>query len=845
MEVRLPELLAPAGNWDCLRAAAANGADAVYFGVDSFNARMRAANFSVRELPAIVSWLHQRRVKAYLTLNVLVFTEELEQAGQLIQAADAAGVDALIVQDIGLARLAAALAPQLAVHGSTQMSITSAAGVALAVSLGCRQVVLARELALRDLERIQRQLRERGLVVPLEVFVHGALCVAYSGQCLTSESLGQRSANRGECAQACRLPYQMVVDGEALDLGDRRYLLSPQDLAAWELVPQLAQLGIASLKIEGRLKDATYVAMVTEAYRRNLSRLAAGESPASLQPQQRRELELSFSRGLSTGWLEGVNHRRLVHGRWSKKRGPRLGQLAKLERGGWCVLRSDASIKPGDGLVFEVLHADPLTPPLEVGGRVMAIEPRGAGIQALRLGPGPLPLHQLTVGSGCWLTSDPALERRWQQLSQRPCPQQTRPLRLRLSGRCGQPLLLEVLSSPALPAEALAGLVVVSSMPLQGAQAAGLDQARLEQQLGRLGGSGWHLEHLEVQLEGALFLPVAELNRMRRQLVQHLDAVLVSASPSGLQGSPTGSVSIASALAALAPPAAPASNDPGGLVVLVRSLEQLRGLRGLALHSVVADLEQPAELREAVAIGRGCWPGGIWLAGARITRPDEAWTLEPLLRARPDGYLVRNADQLERLTPAAACVGDFSLNAANPLSLTWLLDHWGLERVCASYDLDLPQLVSLIAGCPAGRVDVTVHQHMPLFHMDHCLFCASLSDGHDHTDCGRPCEHHQVVLRDRSGAEHPLRADLGCRNTLFNGRAQSAAEVIPQLLRRGVRHLRVELLSEDGPAARRRVQLYLDVIAGRLDGRQLWQREQLDSRLGVTRGTLLPERRLI
>jgi putative protease len=129
--------------------------------------------------------------------------------------------------------------------------------------------------------------------------------------------------------------------------------------------------------------------------------------------------------------------------------------------------------------------------------------------------------------------------------------------------------------------------------------------------------------------------------------------------------------------------------------------------------------------------------------------------------------------------------------------------------------------------------------------MDHCLFCASLSDGHDHTDCGRPCEHHQVVLRDRSGAEHPLRADLGCRNTLFNGRAQSAAEVIPQLLRRGVRHLRVELLSEDGAAARRRVQLYLDVIAGRLDGRQLWQREQLDSRLGVTRGTLLPERRLI
>ncbi len=844
MQVRLPELLAPAGNWDCLRAAAANGADAVYFGVDSFNARMRAANFAVRELPAIVTWLHQRGVKAYLTLNVLVFTEELDQAGQLIQAAAAAGVDALIVQDIGLARLAAALAPQLAVHASTQMSITSAAGVAQAVALGCRQVVLARELALRDLARIQRQLQERGLEVPLEVFVHGALCVAYSGQCLTSESLGQRSANRGECAQACRLPYQMVVDGEPRDLGDRRYLLSPQDLAAWDLVPQLAQLGIASLKIEGRLKDATYVAMVTEAYRRSLSRLAEGASAAALSAQQRRELELSFSRGLSTGWLEGVNHRRLVHGRWSKKRGPHLGELAGLERGGWCLLRSDAAIKPGDGLVFEVPNADPLTPPLELGGRVMAVESRGPGIQALRLGPGRLALHQLTAGCGCWLTSDPALERRWQRLSQRPCPLQSRPLQLRLSGRCGQPLQLAVLSAPPLPAEALADLAVTSSIPLQEAQAAGLDRARLEQQLGRLGGSGWHLQGLEAVLEGVLFLPVAELNRLRRQLVQRLDRALADANPAGPEPAASDPSSIAVALKALAPASVPASSDPGGLVVLVRSLDQLRSLRGLALHSVVAELEQPAELREAVAIGRGCWPGGIWLAGPRITRPDEGWTLEPLLRAQPDGYLVRNADQLERLTPAGTCVGDFSLNAANPLSLTWLLNHWGLERVCASYDLDLPQLLSLIAGCPAGRVDVTVHQHMPLFHMDHCLFCASLSDGHDHTDCGRPCEHHQVVLRDRSGADHPLRADLGCRNTLFNARPQSAAEVIPQLLRAGVRHLRVELLNEDSAAARRRVQLYLDVTAGRLDGRLLWQRERLDNRLGVTRGTLLPDRRL-
>ena len=165
-----------------------------------------------------------------------------------------------------------------------------------------RRVVLARELSLKDLRRIQEQLRQRQIEMPLEVFVHGALCVAYSGQCLTSEALGQRSANRGECAQACRLPYELIVDGEELDLGEQRYLLSPQDLAAWELLPDLVDAGVASLKIEGRLKDATYVAAVTDAYRQGLDQLSGERGPVSPdeQVELRRNLELSFSRGLST-----------------------------------------------------------------------------------------------------------------------------------------------------------------------------------------------------------------------------------------------------------------------------------------------------------------------------------------------------------------------------------------------------------------------------------------------------------------------------------------------------------------------------------------------------------------
>jgi putative protease len=232
----------------------------------------------------------------------------------------------------------------------------------------------------------------------------------------------------------------------------------------------------------------------------------------------------------------------------------------------------------------------------------------------------------------------------------------------------------------------------------------------------------------------------------------------------------------------------------------------------------------------------------VWVAGQRICRPDEAWSLEPLLRAGADGFLVRNADQLERLTPVAPCQGDFSLNVANPLSARWLIQRWGLERITASYDLALDQLLALVRGCPANSVEITLHQHMPLFHMEHCLFCAFLSEGHDHTDCGRPCESHEVLLRDRSGAEHPLRADLGCRNTLFNGRAQTAAEAIPQFLKAGVRDFRVELLQDSAADTRRRVELYLQALAGELSGRAVWQQEQLESRLGVTRGTLAERR---
>ncbi|MEY3608425.1 MAG: hypothetical protein RLZZ447_1213, partial [Verrucomicrobiota bacterium] len=308
-----PELLAPAGDWECVRAAVENGADAVYFGLERFNARMRARNFTQADLPAVMDYLHGRGVRGYVTFNTLVFTAELEDAAAMLRTLIAAGVDAAIVQDVGVCRLIRALSPDFPIHCSTQMTITSPAGVAFARDLGAQLVVLARENSLADITRIQAAQAEAGAPpLPLEVFVHGALCVAYSGQCLTSESLGGRSANRGECAQACRLPYDLIADGAKVDLGDRRYLLSPQDLAGLEVLPELVRAGVASLKIEGRLKSPEYVASITRVYRQAIDRVRAGAAPAAADY----ELQMAFSRGLYPGWFRGIDNQQLVHARF-------------------------------------------------------------------------------------------------------------------------------------------------------------------------------------------------------------------------------------------------------------------------------------------------------------------------------------------------------------------------------------------------------------------------------------------------------------------------------------------------------------------------------------------------
>lgn len=858
---RPPELLAPAGDWDCAKAAVENGADAIYFGLDRFNARMRAHNFTEADLPELMAFLHRRGVKGYVTLNTLVFPDELEEVEQYLRSIITAGVDAAIVQDIGLCRLIRHLSPDFPLHASTQMTVTSAAGIAFAKRLGCELVVLARECSIADIEKIQAQAAQHNAALPLEVFVHGALCVAYSGQCLTSEALGGRSANRGECAQACRMPYDLVVDGEVVDLvdpqGDRRYLLSPQDLSGLAVLPELVQTGVACLKIEGRLKAPEYVASVTRVYRQALDRAIAGQAgvdPAS----DRYELEMAFSRGLYTGWFEGIDNQQLVQGHFAKKRGVYLGSVSGIHPGRdpEISIHLEAPLKPGDGVVFAGDYAQGK----EQGGRVYAVEAGGPNqLSFVAFGRRDLDLRQVKLGDRLYKTSDPELERRLRQSFSGEQPQFKRPVTIEVRGSLGEPLVAIARDTQGHIAQA------TSQMPLAPAQTQPLSREKLQQQLGRLGNTAYTLSSLVTDLEGDLILPVSELNHLRRSLVEQLDDQRSRPKPWQLRARAAADSIPAQATAhwtdlapGLAPgfgsvPQSPANETPcgtGELTVLVRQFEQLQAVLSLktaAIQRIYCEFEDPSRYRDAVRQVRQT-PGDrpeIWVAAPRITKPKERYILEQVRQCQADGYLIRNYDQLEFFAGDSSgslrsnrCIADFCFNIANPITAGYFKHQFNLEHLTASYDLNAQQLRSLLVQCPPGWFEVTIHQHMPMFHMEHCVFCAFLSDGKDFRDCGRPCEQHEVKLRDRVGKEHLLHADAGCRNTLYNGTAQTGAEAVRLLQAAGLRHFRLEFLHESVAQVQTTIQSYQQLLQGQLEGWQLWQTLKLQNQLGVTRGAM-------
>lgn len=837
-ELSRPEILAPAGDRASLAAALASGADAVYFGLDDgFNARARATNFGTDDLADVVAGVHRAGARAYITLNTLVFEPELPVLEALLRKIAAAGVDALIVQDPAVCLLARAVSPELELHASTQMTISSPEAARFADGLGLTRIVVPRELSTDEIAAFAR-----GTHLELEVFVHGALCMSWSGQCLTSEAWGGRSANRGQCAQSCRLPYGLEVDGARRDLGDVRYLLSPRDLAGHRAVPALAAAGVASLKIEGRLKGPAYVHTAVSGLRRWVDAVAAGAAPLPEAEEALAsdvaEMHRVFSRGFSDGFLMGTDHQSLVDGRHPKHRGAMLGRVVAVTGRAVLVRRGDefrilgqpgeAELAParGMGVVFDLGDPEAADEP---GGPLFDVTPTADGFRLAFGEPGP-DLQRVPVGARVWVTGDPAAEARAQKLVTGAPPRGRVPAALVVSGFAGEPLRATLSAG----GHTATGATDSALAPADGA---GLDEALLRDKLGGLGGTPLSLARLDARaLAPGLFVPSSELKALRRELAAALDAAIAAGPVRTFSAAPA----LPRLLAAL-PAATPRAEDAPRLLPLCRLDAQLDAVIAAGLPEVELDWMEMVGLGRAVARAREAGLR-VTIATTRVQKPGEEGYDRRIAKLAPDAVLVRHwggvmafAQSVGEVPRPALVHGDFSLNVTNSITARHLLGL-GLDTLTASHDLDEAQLFALLAGVSAGRVAVTLHHHIPTFHTEHCVYAHLLSDGRDYRSCGRPCEAHQVSLVDPKGLAHPVIVDVGCRNTVFEARAQSAAALVPRLLEAGVRRFRVELVRETAAETAVVLAAYAGLLAGELTPREAVARVGVHEHFGVVRG---------
>jgi len=830
---RKPEIMSPAGYWPQLHAAIEAGADAVYFGLKHFSARAKMG-FSIDELPQAMRTLHARGVRGFVTFNTLVFEHELLEAARTIAAIVEAGADAMIVQDYGIVRLARQIAPDLELHASTQMSITNVEGVELAKSFGIQRVNLARELSLDEVRAI---VAKTGCET--EIFVHGALCVAYSGQCFSSEAWGGRSANRGQCAQACRLPYEMLVDGRLEPLGAARYLLSPGDLFALEQIPEILQIGLAALKIEGRYKDANYVALTTRAYRKAVDEAWAGRK-VEITASDKQQLEQVYSRGLGPYFMSGTNHQLVVNGRAPRHRGVLMGRVARSETSRVLMETTSAHaispLKAGDGVVFDA--ADWRSPEeSEEGGRLYQVLPGLDGVLELRFGNGAIRFDRIRPGDRIWRTDDPDLDRAARAYTQAAAPVSRQPVDVRVTAVPGEHLVAEwsLAKQPEISA------IVKSAGPLAPAQNRFISLEILREQFGRLGNTAYELAHVTLNVTGAPFVSASELNQVRRSAVEQLQAVQTQTRTAEVIRDPLDTVRFMLDQGAPSPnreqPQKSAKAALAELHLLVRAPEQLEAALLSRPASITLDYLDLYGLRPSIERVKSSGIA-VRVATPRISKPGEERILDFLLGLECT-IVVRSSGILhalgERRHPPL--VGDFSLNTANSLTAAMYLGL-GLSRITPTHDLNGAQVAELGRTIDPESIEVVAYQHLPVFHTEHCVFCRFLSTGTSYRDCGRPCEKHRVALKDSAGRAHPLVADVGCRNTVFGAEAQEASCFLEKWRDAGIRHFRLEFAHESELQVREIVRVFDQTLKGSMTTEKLGGELQKFAPQGTTKGSL-------
>ncbi|PWJ61135.1 MULTISPECIES: U32 family peptidase [unclassified Fibrobacter] len=826
-----PELLLPVGTRDMLEAAVKNGANAVYFGVPYWNARGRTEDFSMDDVRDMIRYARIHGVRTYLAMNVLVFERELQNLPEYLEKIISFEPDGFIIQDIGLARLIRAISPTQEIHASTQMTLASAEGVNLVKSIGFNRAVLSRELSAKQIAEVKK-----GTDLEIEVFVHGALCVSYSGQCLTSENFGGRSANRGQCAQSCRLTYSIYVDGKEYRDTNAMYLFSTHDLCALPKLEELTQIGVESLKVEGRLKSPEYVAAVTRAYRKALDNSVADLNAKDLEP-----LEVLFSRGLTTGWLDGDNHQELVDGTFSNHHGLYLGRVAKVERSSVFVELSDKFISdfmdeglpyPGDGILIEDNNFG-----VSLGSRLYSAEivknahnKRGDGMRGL----GPLlrldfgrdfDTRKIAKGMDVFRNDSPALEKELRKTFTDRTLEVKTPINMSLEGSVGNPLKLKVW----MPKYAVE---VRSETVLEQAKNAGDIEGLARKELGGLSSTAYELGYLEVALQGTPFVPGKVLRTMRQQAVQKLDEARLAWHDLKINASRGKQF-----LQDISAKHAPAKAERPEISVLVRNPQQISALKGLDIDNVIMDFDWGVKYDEPLEQIRDLgFKAGM--ATLRIHKPGENHYLKKILELCPDFALVRNLGSISILKDSGIPLkGDYSLNAANSASYDWLLSQ-GLDTLHPSWDLNSVQLFDLLKNIDGRRLELTLHQYMPAFHSEYCAFARGLTTGRRFPECGKICTQHKVEILDHKGEKHFLQSDAECRNTLFVGRPQSALKLLPQLRTSGVHHFRLEMLQEDAETVRQKVLIYTQAIRGKISIDDAIRQAGIQEKYGLSEGQL-------
>jgi putative protease len=782
----VPELLAPAGSLDAVRAALANGADAVYLGADRFNARDEGAQLTLDEVTEACRLAHERGRRIYLTFNILFKPSELAEALVFLGDAIDRGVDAAIVQDLGAVRLIQQIYPGFEIHGSTQMTVHDESGARVMRELGIDRVVLARENTLDDIRAIKSAVPELGL----ETFIHGALCIAYSGQCFMSGMISERSANRGSCAQSCRKDYVLddVTTGQELDRG---FLISAKDLSAVEHLADIADAGVGCLKVEGRKKRPEYVATVTNGYRTFLDRIADGDRTpppaADVEP-----LAQIYSRGFTGGMYGGRQGRDYVTRSHPDNRGRELGVVVSHE-GRELIVDVSSPLQVGDGVGFEA--------PDSHGGATVGftidaartISKTGAGVirQAIALP------SRISLGDGWRVvrSSEAALlERARASYASLPADVRARKTRVsvRLFGAAGGPLKA-VFSADG------EQITVRTDVNLQPASKRALDTASLREQLGRLGETPFVLGDLDdVALAKGLFLPISELNHLRQQatdeLLQRRDwarqATLAERRDVVDRALRLEAVDHASTAARTTPNAR--ARSPYDLVASVFNLEDARIAASAGATTVVLDPflrhpTPPVTRVRALAEELGASGVELRLRTPTIVRPEERRTTQKWLDVGlpvVSGHLGLVA---ELGKSGRDVIADYAVNAFNSHTAAEIF-RLGARRIVLSVELTTEELLEVSAPWEGHGFDVLLYGRPEGMTIEHCVLSAAFD--RVPTTCRDLCvqKHRNVQLTDPAGYSFAVATDSACRNRLLHSRPIEGGEFLPRLWQGGLRN---------------------------------------------------------